>query len=123
MGLVCSMLMVLIHTGAVPCKGGALWWVYSIVGQGMATIAVPWFFLVSGYMLGGHLWDDGGWVYGEVGKRIRSLAIPFVLWNLLFVAFRWAMVFSRGRSAMRFMLRERCQRTYMVGLRRRVSTR
>ena len=59
MGFLCSMLVVLIHTGVLADRGSYLWWVSSLTGKGIATVAVPYFFLVSGFMLGKHCWGGG----------------------------------------------------------------
>ena len=47
--------------------------------HGLGKIAVPFFFLASGYFLAGHL-DEDGWYGRKVKKRVFSLVIPLLLW-------------------------------------------
>jgi len=47
----------------------------------LARMAVPFFFVCSGYFLARHF-DEEGWWRREVGKRIFSLGAPYVFWTL-----------------------------------------
>ena len=51
------------------------------VSEGIARTAVPLFFMISGY-----LFFRGGWSWGKYGsklkRRINTLLIPFLFWNL-----------------------------------------
>ena len=48
------------------------------------VIAVPFFFFISGFLLGGHV-SEREWFRTESRKRIRTLVIPYVLWCLLWL--------------------------------------
>lgn len=52
--------------------------------QGLCWVAVPTFFLISGYLFYNGLqeWDYKRW-YKKLEKRIYSLLIPYLLWNLI----------------------------------------
>lgn len=50
--------------------------------DGLCRMAVPFFFTVSGYFLSAHFDEEGYWLR-EVQKRVRSLAVPYVLWNVI----------------------------------------
>ena len=50
---------------------------------GYSRIAVPFFFLVSGYFLATHI-NECGWWKKETLKRVRSLLIPFFTWAFLY---------------------------------------
>lgn len=52
--------------------------------QGICRVAVPCFFLISGYLFFRNLesWDFGIWK-GKMVRRVHSLLIPYVLWNIL----------------------------------------
>jgi fucose 4-O-acetylase-like acetyltransferase len=62
------------------------------ISQGVARIAVPLFFLVSGYLffLGGWSWKKHG---SKLKRRLHTLLIPFLFWNLLTL-----MVYAVGQN-------------------------
>jgi surface polysaccharide O-acyltransferase-like enzyme len=55
----------------------------NLISQGLARLAVPLFFLISGYLFFANFkWSQQ--TYGKkVRSRIRTLLIPFLFWNLL----------------------------------------
>lgn len=82
MSLLCAMLVVSIHIGwphDVPLSTG--WFVYNGVKGGVARMAVPFFFIVSGFFLAQHF-DEKDWWGRESIKRIKSLVVPFVFWSV-----------------------------------------
>ena len=93
MGFLCAILVVLRHVGTIPAKGNALWWTVKFF-DGLTWIAVPFFFLMSGFFLARHFDDGDGWFVGEFKKRIRTLLVPFLLWNFLFIV--WFFALSNG---------------------------
>ena len=83
MSLLCSLLVVSIHVGWTHENGLSLgWFVYHGIAQGVARIAVPFFFVVSGFFLAQHF-DKECWWRREVGKRVKSLVVPFLLWSTI----------------------------------------
>lgn len=61
MGLVCALLVVVIHLENVPQDVGSLSWaVHYFLRYILAVAAVPYFFLVSGYFLAAHA-NERGW--------------------------------------------------------------
>ena len=68
-----------------------------LVGQTLTKLAVPVFFVMSGYLFFIHLqqWD---WrVYGQkLKRRLTTLLLPYVVWNLLMAfklkSFSWSML-------------------------------
>lgn len=82
MSVVCAMLVVAIHIGWPHDEICFTWFVYNFITCGIARIAVPFFFVVSGYFLSAHFQEEG-WYCKEVGKRIYSLVIPFFLWGVV----------------------------------------
>ena len=82
MGVICAMLVVTIHVAwpkEVICP---TWFINELVAQGIARIAVPFFFVVSGFFLAAHF-DENGWWARETKKRIHSLVVPFFVWSLI----------------------------------------
>lgn len=83
MGLLCAILVVSIH---VNWPSDGLFTVgrfmREFVQNGIAEIAVPFFFTVSGFFLAQHF-DDQGWWWQETRKRIKTLAIPFMIWAII----------------------------------------
>lgn len=75
MSFVCACLVVMIHT---PFSVGTIdQFVKYWIGGGVASAAVPIFFIISGFFLGQHINEDG-WYGRAVKKRIRTLVIPFL---------------------------------------------
>lgn len=68
------------------------WWIVKIIGHEMASIGVPMFFLISGLLFFCNINSEqrvsafakaiylGG---GKIRKRIKSILIPYLLWNLI----------------------------------------
>lgn len=86
MGFICATLVVLRHIPALPDKSSALWWIVNFF-DGLTLIAVPYFFLISGYFLSKHISDNSSWYRKEVLKRIKSIIIPFIIWNILYIIY------------------------------------
>ena len=84
MSLLCAILVVSIH---INWQSDGLftlgWFMKEFVRDGVAGIAVPFFFVVSGFFLAQHF-DDQGWWLQETCKRINTLAIPFIIWALIY---------------------------------------
>ena len=59
-----------------------------MVSHNFARIAVCWFYAFSGYLLFRNLKDGEfsfSWVLGKWKKRVNSLLIPYLIWNLLVI--------------------------------------
>lgn len=83
MSLLCAALVVSIHVPwpyNPPLSVG--WFVVEAVANGIANIAVPFFFVVSGFFLARHF-DEENWYRREVFKRIKTLIVPYVAWSIL----------------------------------------
>ena len=83
MGLLCAILVASIHVRwphDIPLSPG--WFVWQGLSEGFARLAVPYFFVVSGFFLARHF-DEKGWWKREIGKRWRSLGVPYVVWSLI----------------------------------------
>lgn len=82
MSILCALLVVVIHVKWAHAEFGATWLMENIVHLGIAQIAVPFFFVVSGYFLSAHFEEDQWWGK-EIKKRIFTLMIPFFIWHLI----------------------------------------
>lgn len=80
--LLCAVLVATIHVGPGSGEMDSGWWFRAIFTNGISTIAVPFFFLVSGYFLAVHV-DEQGWWMTSVLKRIRTLLVPMFLCGLV----------------------------------------
>ena len=89
-GIIAAAMVVGIHVCDPQEIGSALWWWDAMLRRGLFQVAVPFFFVCSGYFLcrhyecarvdGGDLW--AGW-RGEMRKRVKSLLLPYVIWSVI----------------------------------------
>lgn len=84
MSLLCALLVVAIHAPQFREVGTIGWWWSQLFQTGICQIAVPYFFAVSGYFLAAH-YEEAGWWKKELKKRVRSLYVPYCIWNLILV--------------------------------------
>jgi surface polysaccharide O-acyltransferase-like enzyme len=66
--------------------------------EGICRLAVPCFFLISGYLFFSQLeqkWDWGIWK-GKMVKRARTLLLPYILWNLIAFLAYWLYARAAG---------------------------
>lgn len=86
MSIVCAMLVAFIHVGRPSVVGSSGWWIYQFTAEGISRIAVPFFFVCSGYFLAGHF-SENGWYVSELRKRTTTLLLPYLIWSLFFYMF------------------------------------
>ena len=80
--LVAAAAVVLLHVGISGTTSAAAFPARLFL-RDFARFAVPFFFLVSGFLLAGHA-DESGWWRRETVKRLKSLLVPYVAWSALF---------------------------------------
>lgn len=104
MSIVCAFMVVCIHVGGVFEKGSLGWWLAEFTRDGVARMAVPYFFLVSGFFLAGKF--EGITFRGlfpvwgrEVLKRIRTLLIPLAIWPILGMFWSAPFIIAANRLA------------------------
>lgn len=102
MSLLGALLVISIHCGYCVAESGPCWWVSHIFENGYSRIAVPFFFVVSGYFLAAHINDEHWWTR-ETAKRIKSLLVPFFAWAFIYqVIFIPLSVFADMRAGRAF---------------------
>lgn len=85
MSLLCSFLVLFIHIGVSSHNTGP-WIIRAFFSHGIGKIAVPFFFTAAGYLLAGHM-NEQGWYKRELVKRIQTLIIPLLIWCVLWFAY------------------------------------
>ena len=101
-GFLCSLMIVAIHcSGLVKVwlagtDGGVSPWAAALQFVGTETVvrcAVPWFFLASGFFLVKHVGESalGPWWRRTVARRLLTLGVPYLVWNLVYYLFRLAL--------------------------------
>lgn len=89
MSLLCAFLVVIIHCRPHFESGTVAWWVKQFLEEGITRIAVPYFFVASGFFAAAKF--DAGEAYKSIVlKRLRTLLLPFVIWGCLY----WLFVFA-----------------------------
>ena len=80
MSVLSAFMVVLMHVLKRNQAGGSLvWWVRQFTGEGICRIAVPFFFLASGYFIARHFAEEKWW-RNETTKRLKTLLAPFLTW-------------------------------------------
>lgn len=88
---VLAVMIVMIHLPYHP-SSGFYYYFWILIQNGVCCVAVPLFALFSGYFFFSGLedkWDFSLWME-KLKKRIHSLLIPYLIWNLLFAI--WILV-------------------------------
>lgn len=59
-----------------------------LLSEGICRIAVPAFFLISGFLffIKMERWNRGIWA-GKMKRRVHTLLIPYILWNIVGIAY------------------------------------
>ncbi len=98
MGFICSCFVVYIHTFTECTPGDSTWWMMSMIRDGLSRIAVPFFFITSGFFLAGHC-NEFNWWRLEVMKRLRTLLVPYLSWSTINFVFKAILVLIANAMA------------------------
>lgn len=84
MSLICAVMVVGLHVGRCVGTAGDIF--SQVFVRGLFPIAVPFFFLASGYLLAKNV-EDSGWYSEVLLKRAKTVFIPMVLVGVIFAIF------------------------------------
>ena len=88
LSIVCAILVVYLHSYSkglsASMSGSFAWWVQDLVSQGISRAAVPFFFVVSGFLLFKDFPKEGivAWWLRKLRKRLKTLCVPYFAWSL-----------------------------------------
>lgn len=83
MSFLCACMVVLIHSTTHPPEGSVQWWLAFVFGsRGVCRIAVPFFFVASGFFFSGRLGEKGWYLYA-LKSRVKSILVPFYVWTFV----------------------------------------
>lgn len=85
MSFVCALLVVCIHCNVSLSVKHDVFWLMQLTTCTLCEIAVPFFFMISGFLLAGKMQDCGWWRL-EVSKRVKSLLVPFIIATVIYIA-------------------------------------
>lgn len=86
MGFVCALLVVAHHVRYFE-EAFSFFGIWErFVSNGICTIAVPSFFLMSGFFFAGHM-NEHDWVSRELFKRVRTLLVPALCWVAIYAVY------------------------------------
>ena len=87
--LICTIMVVYRHAHTMQAFGGNIynnWYLYSFIGHGftyITSIAVPYFFLISGFFFFKQSYYIRNNYKKMLIKKVKTLFIPFIIWNII----------------------------------------
>lgn len=100
----CAFAVVLLHAVGPPLFNGVISYkngIYDIIritfSEGICRVAVPVFFVISGNLFYVKLenWNKTIWI-DKIKKRIRTLFVPYLIWNILALVFLLLSLYPRS---------------------------
>ena len=98
----CIAAVVLLHAVGLPLDGneyisyryGAYDTIRILFSEGLCRVAVPVFFLISGYLFFISLeqWNKDVWI-DKLKKRCKTLLVPYLLWNLIAICYSLSILY------------------------------
>ena len=98
----CVVMVVLLHAVGSPSDGhdaiayqNGVYDTFRILfSEGLCRVAVPVFFIISGYLFFVRLeeWDNAVWIQ-KLRKRAKTILVPYLLWNIIAICFSLIMLY------------------------------
>lgn len=76
-----------VNTSETLYDKSILWFLQNFISYGLTRIAVPLFFMLSGYLFFFNIKEGHEMFTIKIKKRVRTLFIPFLFWSLFGLAF------------------------------------
>jgi surface polysaccharide O-acyltransferase-like enzyme len=95
LSFLCAIFVCMIHVRWAPTTEFGETLVFLFM-RTIGSVAVPFFFVVSGYFLARHC-EESGWWEAAIRKRIRSLVVPYCVWQIVYallwfaIEHRWSL--------------------------------
>lgn len=86
MSFICACLVVFVHVPQNRAVAGLYSWLLFMLPQNLCEIAVPYFFIVSGFLVA-HKYVECGEFKTLLVKRVRTLLVPYILLNLVWLLY------------------------------------
>ena len=84
--LIAMVLVVYVHVPIDPTLSESGAWIEKNIRTGLCFFGVPIFFSISGFVFAHHIFEPQWWKK-EIIKRIKSIFVPFLLFNAIFFPF------------------------------------
>ena len=102
-----SLLVIFIHafnlnTYGIDKSNPIVYWIEMIISQDIGLLAVPMFFVISGFLFFRTVSDYGS-ITVKQKKRIKTLLIPYLLWTTIYMLFFFVLTNTKfwGKLSMR----------------------
>ncbi|MBS1635741.1 MAG: acyltransferase [Bacteroidetes bacterium] len=97
LSLLAAVMVVYVHaynlydakTQVVSYRNESVFFLEQLVSQGLCRVAVPLFFVLSGYLFFQNFSGGISAFYSKIRKRTRTILIPYLLWSLLGFIAMW----------------------------------
>ena len=93
LSFVATIFVVMIHSSSAAATGGvSTWniWLHDFLTKRIVGVAVPFFFMISGFWFGRGYCATAEYDRGYVGfllKKLKTLAVPYLLFSILGLPF------------------------------------